>query len=146
MGDVKLGDHVEVTGKDLRGQISFIGTTDFAAGKWIGKCTPPPPTATYSTIFGHKMTTLCPNMVIFYIFSGVTLPEAKGKNDGSVQGKSYFKCNANCGIFVRQNQVHRGPGWRVRLGLIFHPRLNHINFLLYQFLILSTSDISNSGT
>ena len=38
MAEVKLGDHVEVTGKDLRGQISFIGTTDFAAGKWIGEC------------------------------------------------------------------------------------------------------------
>lgn len=36
MGDFKVGDQVEVTGKDLRGDIAFIGTTDFATGKWIG--------------------------------------------------------------------------------------------------------------
>ncbi|XP_063689009.1 dynactin subunit 1-like isoform X4 [Bolinopsis microptera] len=69
--EFKVGDNVEVIGKDLKGEISFIGNTDFAQGKWIG----------------------------------VTLPDAKGKNDGTVQGKSYFKCKPNHGIFVRQNQV-----------------------------------------
>ena len=37
MGEFKVGDHVEITGKDLKGEISFIGTTEFAQGKWIGK-------------------------------------------------------------------------------------------------------------
>ena len=36
---------------------------------------------------------------------GVVLPDAKGKNDGSVNGKNYFKCKPNHGIFVRQNQI-----------------------------------------
>ena len=36
---------------------------------------------------------------------GVILDEAKGKNDGSVQGKRYFTCEENHGIFVRQSQV-----------------------------------------
>ena len=36
---------------------------------------------------------------------GVVLDEAVGKNDGSVQGKRYFDCHDNCGIFVRQSQV-----------------------------------------
>ncbi|CAH3122952.1 unnamed protein product [Pocillopora meandrina] len=36
---------------------------------------------------------------------GVILDEAKGKNDGSVQGKEYFKCAENHGIFVRQSQI-----------------------------------------
>uniref|UniRef100_A0A4W5N4U1 Dynactin subunit 1 n=1 Tax=Hucho hucho TaxID=62062 RepID=A0A4W5N4U1_9TELE len=35
---------------------------------------------------------------------GVILDEPKGKNDGTVQGKKYFQCDENCGIFVRQSQ------------------------------------------
>ncbi|CAB1351444.1 unnamed protein product [Coregonus sp. 'balchen'] len=36
---------------------------------------------------------------------GVILDEPKGKNDGTVQGKRYFHCDENCGIFVRQSQI-----------------------------------------
>ncbi|XP_053407314.1 dynactin subunit 1-like isoform X3 [Mercenaria mercenaria] len=36
---------------------------------------------------------------------GVVLDEAKGKNDGTVQGKTYFTCPDNHGIFVRQSQI-----------------------------------------
>uniref|UniRef100_A0A668W566 Dynactin subunit 1 n=1 Tax=Oreochromis aureus TaxID=47969 RepID=A0A668W566_OREAU len=39
---------------------------------------------------------------------GVILDEAKGKNDGTVQGKRYFTCEENHGIFVRQSQVTTG--------------------------------------
>uniref|UniRef100_A0A8C6TIR3 Dynactin subunit 1 n=1 Tax=Neogobius melanostomus TaxID=47308 RepID=A0A8C6TIR3_9GOBI len=35
---------------------------------------------------------------------GVILDEPKGKNDGTVQGKRYFTCEDNQGIFVRQSQ------------------------------------------
>uniref|UniRef100_A0A671P374 Dynactin subunit 1 n=1 Tax=Sinocyclocheilus anshuiensis TaxID=1608454 RepID=A0A671P374_9TELE len=35
---------------------------------------------------------------------GVILDEPKGKNDGTVQGKRYFTCEENHGIFVRQSQ------------------------------------------
>lgn len=46
---------------------------------------------------------------------GVILDEAKGKNDGAVQGRRYFACDENHGIFVRQSQVsfhleRRGDG------------------------------------
>uniref|UniRef100_A0A3Q3LET8 Dynactin subunit 1 n=1 Tax=Mastacembelus armatus TaxID=205130 RepID=A0A3Q3LET8_9TELE len=42
---------------------------------------------------------------------GVILDEPKGKNDGTVQGKRYFTCEENHGIFVRQSQVsHRNLG------------------------------------
>lgn len=37
---------------------------------------------------------------------GVVLDEPKGKNNGTVQGKSYFKCEDNYGIFVRQSQLN----------------------------------------
>ncbi|KAL3863717.1 hypothetical protein ACJMK2_005462 [Sinanodonta woodiana] len=36
---------------------------------------------------------------------GVVLDEPKGKNDGTVQGKTYFTCPDNHGIFVRQSQI-----------------------------------------
>ncbi|XP_067303769.1 dynactin subunit 1a isoform X2 [Pseudorasbora parva] len=36
---------------------------------------------------------------------GVILDEPKGKNDGTVQGKRYFSCEENHGIFVRQSQI-----------------------------------------
>ncbi|XP_029134948.1 dynactin subunit 1 isoform X5 [Labrus bergylta] len=36
---------------------------------------------------------------------GVILNEPKGKNDGTVQGKRYFTCEENHGIFVRQSQL-----------------------------------------
>ncbi|KAM9477316.1 dynactin subunit 1 isoform 2-T2 [Clarias gariepinus] len=36
---------------------------------------------------------------------GVILEEARGKNDGTVQGKRYFTCTENHGIFVRQSQI-----------------------------------------
>uniref|UniRef100_T1J0Z5 Dynactin subunit 1 n=1 Tax=Strigamia maritima TaxID=126957 RepID=T1J0Z5_STRMM len=36
---------------------------------------------------------------------GVVLDEAKGKNNGNVQGKAYFQCKDNHGIFVRQSQL-----------------------------------------
>ncbi|CAK8697051.1 unnamed protein product [Clavelina lepadiformis] len=68
---LKLGTEVEITGKGLNGVISYIGTTMFASGKWVG----------------------------------VTLDEPLGKNDGSVQGKRYFECPPNHGVFVRPPQV-----------------------------------------
>ena len=36
---------------------------------------------------------------------GVALDEAKGKNNGSVQGKAYFQCEDKHGMFVRQTQI-----------------------------------------
>ncbi len=36
---------------------------------------------------------------------GVELDEPKGKNNGALQGKTYFMARDNYGIFVRQNQI-----------------------------------------
>uniref|UniRef100_V9KA34 Dynactin subunit 1 n=1 Tax=Callorhinchus milii TaxID=7868 RepID=V9KA34_CALMI len=36
---------------------------------------------------------------------GVILDQARGKNDGTVQGKRYFTCQESHGIFVRQSQI-----------------------------------------
>eukprot|EP00090_Calanus_glacialis_P001815 TRINITY_DN11349_c0_g1_i1.p1 TRINITY_DN11349_c0_g1~~TRINITY_DN11349_c0_g1_i1.p1 ORF type:complete len:1330 (-),score=541.02 TRINITY_DN11349_c0_g1_i1:124-4113(-) len=71
MANVKVGQKVEVIGKDVVGTVAYIGATQFAAGKWIG----------------------------------LILDEPKGKNDGIVQGKTYFTCKENHGMFVRQTQI-----------------------------------------
>ncbi|KAJ8931890.1 hypothetical protein NQ314_015159 [Rhamnusium bicolor] len=36
---------------------------------------------------------------------GVVLDEPKGKNNGSLRGQQYFKCEDNYGVFVRESQV-----------------------------------------
>lgn len=36
---------------------------------------------------------------------GVVLDVPKGKNNGVVQGKRYFTCDENCGVFVRQQHI-----------------------------------------
>jgi dynactin 1 len=33
---LRLNQRVEVTGKDVRGIVAYIGSTMFASGKWIG--------------------------------------------------------------------------------------------------------------
>ncbi|XP_059468998.1 dynactin subunit 1 isoform X2 [Neocloeon triangulifer] len=34
--NLKVGQRVEITGKGLKGNVAFIGTTSFAPGKWVG--------------------------------------------------------------------------------------------------------------
>lgn len=53
---LRIGMKVEIAGKNVRGEIAYIGMTTFAAGKW----------------------------------AGVVLNEPKGKNNGTIQGTSYF--------------------------------------------------------
>ncbi|XP_073970364.1 dynactin subunit 1-like isoform X3 [Rhodnius prolixus] len=68
---LQVGQRVEVTGKNIQGEVAYVGNTAFAPGKWIG----------------------------------IILDEPKGKNNGTVQNKFYFKCNENCGMFIRQSQL-----------------------------------------
>jgi len=67
----KVGQRVEALGKDCTGKIAYIGSTQFAQGKWIG----------------------------------VVLDEPKGKNNGTVDGKKYFDCKDNFGMFCCQSQI-----------------------------------------
>ncbi|XP_068005457.1 dynactin subunit 1 isoform X3 [Melanerpes formicivorus] len=56
---------------------------------------------------GHRGTVAYVGATLFATgkWVGVILDEAKGKNDGTVQGKKYFTCEENHGIFVRQSQI-----------------------------------------
>ncbi|XP_030384605.1 dynactin subunit 1 [Scaptodrosophila lebanonensis] len=67
----KLGQRVQISGRNLQGRVAYVGRTNFSSGKWVG----------------------------------VVLDEALGKNNGTVLGSSYFKCAANCGLFVRPTQL-----------------------------------------
>ena len=39
---------------------------------------------------------------------GVELDEPTGKNDGTVKGRRYFECKANCGVLLRAERVEIG--------------------------------------
>ncbi|XP_056156001.1 dynactin subunit 1-like isoform X2 [Lampris incognitus] len=56
---------------------------------------------------GHRGTVAYVGATLFATgkWVGVILDDAKGKNDGTVQGKRYFTCEENHGIFVRQSQI-----------------------------------------
>ncbi|XP_064275204.1 dynactin subunit 1 isoform X1 [Passer domesticus] len=56
---------------------------------------------------GHRGTVAYVGATLFATgkWVGVILDEAKGKNDGTVQGRKYFTCEENHGIFVRQSQI-----------------------------------------
>ncbi|KAL4149675.1 hypothetical protein QTP88_003563 [Uroleucon formosanum] len=76
MPKLELGCRVELTGKNLQGKIAFIGQTHFETGTWVG----------------------------------IILDEPKGKNNGVVKNrqgisKTYFECEENYGIFVRQSHL-----------------------------------------
>ncbi|XP_060880409.1 dynactin subunit 1 isoform X3 [Metopolophium dirhodum] len=76
MPKLELGCRVELTGKNLQGKIAFIGQTHFETGTWVG----------------------------------IILDEPKGKNNGVIKNrqgvsKTYFECEENHGIFVRQSHL-----------------------------------------
>ena len=49
---------------------------------------------------------------------GIELDEADGKNDGSVNGISYFSCRPNHGVFAPPNRVRRAARSVSRTGSI----------------------------
>lgn len=66
----RVGQKVEVAGKNIRGEIAYIGMTTFATGKW----------------------------------AGIVLSEPKGKNNGTIQGTSYFTVGEfNISVFFSSN-------------------------------------------
>ncbi|KAF2367871.1 CAP Gly-rich domain [Trinorchestia longiramus] len=68
---IKAGNKVKLVGKDIVGEVAYVGNTKFATGKWVG----------------------------------VVLEHPNGRNNGTVEGTTYFKCEDKHGLFVRQTQL-----------------------------------------
>ncbi|KAM8712863.1 hypothetical protein ACLKA7_013229 [Drosophila subpalustris] len=68
---IVLGESVLIRPYNTSGVVSFVGTTHFQPGAWIG----------------------------------VELDTPTGKNDGTVQGITYFQCKPKHGIFVRADKL-----------------------------------------
>lgn len=70
---IKLGDRITIPSKNVKGEIAFVGKTNFAAGIWYG----------------------------------IILDDPIGKHNGTVEGKCYFKCPKNHGIFLKASYIER---------------------------------------
>ncbi|XP_059927516.1 kinesin-like protein KIF13B isoform X3 [Gadus macrocephalus] len=72
-------------GSSKSGTVRYVGSTEFAAGVWVGveldTPTAPPPLP--------------------------TAPLPPGKNDGTIGGRQYFRCTPGYGVMVRPDRVVR---------------------------------------
>lgn len=50
---LRVGQKVEVAGKNIRGEVAYIGMTTFAAGKWVGVVLAEPKGKNNGTIQGN---------------------------------------------------------------------------------------------
>ncbi|XP_070612894.1 dynactin subunit 1 isoform X2 [Erythrolamprus reginae] len=93
MAQVKRPPHGQVTGARMSAEVGGKPLKVGARVEVIGK--------------GHRGTVAYVGATLFATgkWVGVILDEAKGKNDGTVQGRRYFTCEENHGIFVRQSQI-----------------------------------------
>ena len=56
-------------------------------------------------------------------WAGIELDAGIGKNDGSVEGKRYFQCDANFGLFAPLHKVTKSPKMRMMKPSSITPRL-----------------------
>uniref|UniRef100_A0A8C4RXS1 Dynactin subunit 1 n=1 Tax=Erpetoichthys calabaricus TaxID=27687 RepID=A0A8C4RXS1_ERPCA len=112
---------------------------------------------------GHRGTVAYIGATLFATgkWVGVILDDAKGKNDGTVQGKRYFVCEENHGIFVRQSQIQlvddgtdttspETPEPAIAKCVTYHAGFCASSFYQFLFLFLQptrpSSSAASSGT
>ncbi|XP_055377619.1 dynactin subunit 1 isoform X3 [Condylostylus longicornis] len=71
--NLKVGQRVEVTGKEVRGKIAYIGVTSFAPGKWIGLILDEPKGKNNGTLRGTTYFTCPDNYGMFVRISQLSL-------------------------------------------------------------------------
>lgn len=55
---IRVGQRVEIAGKNVRGEIAYVGMTSFAAGKWAGVVLDEPKGRNNGTIQGNAYFTV----------------------------------------------------------------------------------------
>ena len=60
---------------------------------------------------------------MFREWAGVELDAALGKNDGSVDGKRYFQCSLNFGLFAPLHKITKSPRMKMMKPSAITPRL-----------------------
>lgn len=91
---LRTGQRIEVSGKDVRGSIAYIGMTSFAVGKWVGVILDEPRGKNNGSIKGQT----------YFSVSLVAVRRENGKCK-FLLGKSSFQCEENYGMFVRPTQL-----------------------------------------
>lgn len=57
----KVGQRIEVIGKDVKGKVAYVGMTSFAVGKWVGVILDEPKGKNNGSIKGQSYFTVCIN-------------------------------------------------------------------------------------
>lgn len=68
----KIGQRVEVSGKDVQGVITFFGATHFATGKWIGLILDEPKGKNNGSVRGHVYFQVTTKLITkFLVINGI---------------------------------------------------------------------------
>ncbi|XP_054004461.1 dynactin subunit 1 isoform X2 [Hylaeus anthracinus] len=84
----KIGQRVEVPGKDCQGEIAYIGHPNFASGKWIGVILDEPKGKNNGTIKGHSYFKCAENHGMFVRQSQLILLDEAGNRTEPVSPSS----------------------------------------------------------
>ena len=104
----QVGDRVLVGGQKV-GTVQFSGPTKFASGcvEWCG-CVWGGGGVVCGCVWGVWVCgCVCPYYTLYRWWFGIELDEAKGKNDGAVNGVRYFTCPSDRGIFAPPHRLTR---------------------------------------
>lgn len=68
--NLRVGQRVELTGKNVRGEIAYVGVTTFATGKWVGVILDEPSGKNNGSIKGTSYFSVLYKMIIdiCYVF------------------------------------------------------------------------------
>ena len=99
-----------------------------------------------STMAGTKTGTLRylgPTEFAAGEWAGIELDAAIGRNDGSVNGKRYFQCEANFGLFAPLHKITKSPKMKMMKPSAITPRLRRESSNLSD--LSTTSSVQHSG-
>lgn len=81
--NIKIGQKVEITGKNLKGKVAYVGMTNFAVGKWVGLVLEEPKGKNNGTLKGQTYFTCQENYGMF-----VRPTQLKVIGGGNITGSS----------------------------------------------------------